>query len=114
MTHDSDNEWSAPFDNDECSDVTPVPYGDLHAVSPYVATPQAAVDRILSELAVTSSDYLIDLGCGTGNINITAARCYQVPGLGVDIDQDLVTSAVDTASGAGVRQDIKKYSNFHQ
>ena len=36
----SDLAWSAPFDNDDVSSVTPVPYGDLHTVSPYVATPQ--------------------------------------------------------------------------
>jgi hypothetical protein len=31
---------------------TPVPYGDLHAVSPFVATPQAAIDTILTHLKV--------------------------------------------------------------
>ena len=38
----TDLDWSAPFDNDEVSSVIPVPYGDLHTVSPYVATPQVS------------------------------------------------------------------------
>ena len=40
MAPDTLDTWAAPFDNAECSLVTPVPYGDLHSVSPYVATPQ--------------------------------------------------------------------------
>ena len=40
MMTDTDTDWSAPFDNEDVSSVTPVPYGDLHTVSPYVATPQ--------------------------------------------------------------------------
>ena len=62
----SDDEWNAPFSSDDCSAVTPVPYGDLHSVSPYVATPQAAIDLILTELRLGQSDFLIDLGCGWG------------------------------------------------
>ena len=40
MALDTLDTWAAPFDNAECSLVTPVPYSDLHSVSPYVATPQ--------------------------------------------------------------------------
>ena len=119
----TDLEWSAPFDNDEVSSVTPVPYGDLHTVSPYVATPQvcfkgifkylrlrlrdfmfveAAIDLILSSLAVDASDYLVDLGCGVGSINVTAATRYGVGGLGVDIDPSLVRRASQAAEEAGV------------
>ena len=97
-----DDSWSAPFDNDDCSTVTPVPYGDLHNVSPYVATPQAAIDLLLSELSVTSSDLLVDLGCGVGSINITAARRYNTPGVGVDIDPDLIKTCEVSAKEAGM------------
>ena len=88
MLVESDDEWLAPFSS-ECNAVTPVPYGDLHSVSPYVATPQAAIDLILEELKLNSEDFLIDLGCGLGTINISAAVKYKTPGLGVDIDKDL-------------------------
>ena len=43
MALDTLDTWAAPFDNAECSLVTPVPYGDLHSVSPYVATPQVII-----------------------------------------------------------------------
>ena len=98
----TDLAWSAPFDNDEVSSVTPVPYGDLHTVSPYVATPQAAIDLILSSLELDHSDCLLDLGCGVGSINVTAARRYGTVGVGVDIDPDLVRRASEAAEEAGV------------
>ena len=46
MALDTLDTWAAPFDNAECSLVTPVPYGDLHSVSPYVATPQVRLRSI--------------------------------------------------------------------
>ena len=45
MALDTLDTWAAPFDNAECSLVTPVPYGDLHSVSPYVATPQVTLSH---------------------------------------------------------------------
>ena len=98
----SDDEWNAPFSSSSCSSVTPVPYGDLHTMSPYVATPQAAIDLILTELRLSQSDFLIDLGCGVGTINISAAKQFKTGGLGVDIDKDLVAQAVQNSEQAGV------------
>ena len=51
---------------------------------------------------MTDSDYLIDLGCGVGSINVTAASRYGVRGLGVDIDPELVERAGQAAQEAGV------------
>ena len=68
---------------------------------------QAAIDLILSELQVTCSDFLVDLGCGTGNINITAASRHSVSGLGVDIDSDLVKEAQKNATQAGIFSEKK-------
>ena len=98
----SDDEWNAPFSSSDCSSVTPVPYGDLHSVSPYVATPQAAIDLILTQLRLSQEDFLIDLGCGVGTINICAATRFQTAGLGVDIDRDLVDQARQSSVAAGV------------
>ena len=53
-------------------------------------------------MAVSDSDYLVDLGCGVGSINVTAASRYGVTGLGVDIDPDLVGRATEAAEKAGV------------
>ena len=63
---------------------------------------QAAIDLILSSLDLQPSDCLIDLGCGVGSINVTAAQRYGTRGVGVDIDPDLVLRASQAAEEAGV------------
>merc|ERR1719147_601764 len=97
-------EWAPPFPSCGGPETgTPAPYGDLHAVSPFVATPQAAIDLIMTELNLGPQDFLIDLGCGQGTINITAAKKHRVKGLGVDIDPSLVEEASASAAQQGVR-----------
>jgi len=103
----SDDEWNAPFSSGDCSNITPVPYGDLHTVSPYVATPQAAIDLILTQLDLEQDDFLIDLGCGVGTINICAAKRFSTGGLGVDIDPDLVDQATHFSQTAEVANMVK-------
>jgi len=98
----ADAEWSAPFQ--EIDTQTTVPYGDLHVSSPFVATPQKAIDLLLERLKVRDSDFLIDLGCGHGTVNITAAKTYGAGGLGVDIEEELVNIATENASVANVQQ----------
>jgi len=98
-----EDEWQAPFSNPDCDLIaTPIPYGDLHTVSPYVATPPAAVELLLSGLRLTAQDFLVDLGCGTGTINLMAARQTGTPGLGVDIEPGLVAAAARAGEAAGL------------
>ena len=51
-----DDAWSPPFHEVETQ--TAVPYGDLHALSPFVATPLKAIDIILENLDLDSKDFL--------------------------------------------------------
>eukprot|EP00088_Acartia_fossae_P006548 TRINITY_DN13014_c0_g1_i2.p1 TRINITY_DN13014_c0_g1~~TRINITY_DN13014_c0_g1_i2.p1 ORF type:complete len:179 (+),score=11.74 TRINITY_DN13014_c0_g1_i2:52-588(+) len=94
------DEWSAPFH--DIDTVTAVPYGDLHTVSPFVATPEHAIHTILHHLQLTPQDFLVDLGCGHGTINVIAAKKYSVRGLGVDIEPGLVEIAKENAIKEGV------------
>ncbi|XP_023332505.1 uncharacterized protein LOC111704491 [Eurytemora carolleeae] len=89
--NEGDSAWAAPFQDLETQ--TAVPYGDLHALSPFVATPQKAIDLILDTLQISKTDYLVDLGCGHGTINITAAKRYGASDLGVDIEPELIAIA---------------------
>ena len=73
------------------------------AGAPYVPTPTAIVDRMLTLAKVGPSDYLIDLGSGDGRLVITAVAKYKARGgMGVEIDRDLVKLATDHAEKAGV------------
>jgi SAM-dependent methyltransferase len=74
---------------------------------PYVATPQAVVDKMLEIANVTGDDYLIDLGCGDGRIPITAAQRFGTKALGVDIDPIRVQQANTNAAGARVTDKVE-------
>jgi hypothetical protein len=76
---------------------------DPVAGAPYVPTPTAIVDRMLTLAKVGSDDYVIDLGSGDGRLVITSVAKYNARGgLGIDIDPNLVKLATDNAQKAGV------------
>lgn len=73
------------------------------AGGPYVPTPHAIADRMLTLANVGPGDYLIDLGSGDGRLVIAAVAKYKARGAtGVEIDADLVRQATDEARRAGV------------
>lgn len=53
---------------------------------PYVATPQAVVDKLLEMASIQPGDVVYDLGCGDGRVVVTAAKRYGVKAIGFDID----------------------------
>jgi hypothetical protein len=82
---------------------------------PYVPSPDSAVSAMLREAAVGPGDYLIDLGSGDGKIVRTAAKLFGARGLGVEIQDQLVTLSNELAKQEGtadrvrfVKQDLFK------
>jgi SAM-dependent methyltransferase len=69
---------------------------------PYVQTPLPVVDAMLGIAGARAGDRLIDLGSGDGRLVIEAARRYGVPGLGVELDPNLVELSRERARQAGV------------
>lgn len=76
---------------------------------PYVPTPQAVVDYMLTMAKVTSSDYLIDLGSGDGRIVVTAAKKFGTRGFGVDLNPVRVDEANENARKNGVADKVAFY-----
>ena len=73
------------------------------AGAPYVPTPHAIADRMLSLAEVGPEDYLIDLGSGDGRLVIAAVEKRKARGAaGIEIDADLVKQSTDQAKRAGV------------
>ena len=73
------------------------------AGAPYVPTPYAIADRMLTLANVGPDDYLIDLGSGDGRLVIAAVEKYKARGAaGIEIDPDLVKQSTETAKKAGV------------
>lgn len=74
---------------------------------PFVPTPQAVVDRMLSIAQVKQGDILYDLGSGDGRIVITAARQYGARGVGIDLDPVRIREARANATKAGVDGQVR-------
>ncbi|MET0858690.1 MAG: methyltransferase domain-containing protein [Telluria sp.] len=74
---------------------------------PFVPTPQAVVDRMLSMADVKKNDVLYDLGSGDGRIVITAAKRYGTRGIGIDLDPARIEEARNNARKAGVDKQVK-------
>jgi SAM-dependent methyltransferase len=69
---------------------------------PYVQTPMAVVDAMLELAGARAGDRLVDLGSGDGRLVIRAAQRFGIPGLGVDLDPNLVALSEQRARDAGV------------
>ena len=74
---------------------------------PYVPTPDAVVDAMLTMAKVTGNDVLYDLGSGDGRIPITAASKFGTRGVGIDLNPVRVSEANENAKKAGVTDKVK-------
>ena len=74
---------------------------------PYVPSPNPVVEAMLKLAGVTSSDTVLDLGCGDGRIVITAAKDYGAHAMGVDLNPERITEARANAAKAGVESLVK-------
>jgi tRNA G37 N-methylase Trm5 len=76
-------------------------------LAPYVVAPQRAVDKMLNMANLKPGETLYDLGCGDGEIIITAAKRYRVKAVGVEISEYLARKAVENARKNGVQNQVK-------
>ena len=70
-------------------------------LAPFVVTPLAVADRMMAMAKVGPSDRVVDLGCGTGELCLAAAR-LGAQAIGYDIDADRVQQATSAASAANL------------
>ncbi len=87
---------------------------DENGAAPYVSTPQAVVDTMLSMAGVSEGDVVYDLGSGDGRIPIRAAEKYGARGVGVEIKPELVEKARKKAKERGVydRVEFRRHDLF--
>lgn len=75
---------------------------------PFVRSTPEVIDQMLVLARVKPNDLLYDIGSGDGAIVIRAAKKYGVKGVGIEIDQGLVTKARDNAFRENV-QDLVEF-----
>jgi tRNA G37 N-methylase Trm5 len=72
----------------------------------WVPSPPEVIAAMLSAAKVGPQDVVYDLGCGEGEILITAAKQYGARGVGVDLDPVRIRNAKRNAVTAGVADRI--------
>jgi SAM-dependent methyltransferase len=76
-------------------------------LAPYVPAPEKAVDRMLSMARLRPGETLFDLGCGNGNILITAVQRYKVKAVGIEISDRLARNAAERVRKEGLSDEIR-------
>ena len=94
-------------------------YGQQHAkhyansLAPYVVSPQEIVDRMLELADLKPGEKLYDLGSGDGRVLITAVVRFKAKAVGIEISDDLVSSANDRIHRLGLDSDARViHGNF--
>ena len=76
-------------------------------LAPFVPTPPAVVERMLTLGEVGPSDVLYDLGCGDGRIVVIAAKRFGARAVGVDIDSRRIRQAKANARRHRVQHRVR-------
>ncbi|QCX82850.1 Ubiquinone/menaquinone biosynthesis C-methyltransferase UbiE (plasmid) [Streptomyces sp. YIM 121038] len=89
------------FDVQRTYDLASKTYNELRDLSSSLVT---VTDTITRNLDISSGDRILDVGCGTGSVSLSAARLATGAGsvVGVDISQSMVEFARINARNAGV------------
>jgi precorrin-6B methylase 2 len=75
---------------------------------PFVTTPTKVVDRMLELARVTTSDVVMDLGCGDGRILMAALEGFGARmAIGYEIREDLVRAAQELFDSRGLGDRVR-------
>jgi SAM-dependent methyltransferase len=74
----------------------------LPDLSPFKPSEPAVAERMLRVAEIHAGDVLYDLGCGDGQIVVTAAKQFGIRAVGVDIDPRRISEARARARRSGV------------
>jgi hypothetical protein len=73
-------------------------------LAPFLATPDAIVERMLAMAEIRPGEVLYDLGCGDGQIVVTAAQRHGIRCVGIEVDARRIAEARERARNAGVER----------
>lgn len=62
--------------------------------------------RLIEQLNLESNNRVLDIGCGEGEFLIRVAERYDITGIGVDRNLDIITRAEQKAKERGLSQDL--------
>ena len=72
----------------------------------YEATPYSALELLFAHYQLTSSDHIVDFGCGKGRLNFFIHHLFQASVVGVEMNETLYQEAIENQTSY-----VKKYKN---
>lgn len=77
------------------------------SLGPFLSTPDDLIRPLLDLAEVTSTDLVVDIGCGDGRLVVAASAATGCRARGVEIDAGLVARARQRVSGAGLTASVE-------
>ena len=76
-------------------------------ISPYFASPNLVIHRLLTLAKMKKGETLYDLGSGDGRTLVIAATEFGAKGVGIELREDLIRKAVATILRYGLQDSLK-------
>jgi len=76
-------------------------------ISPFVASPETVIRRLLTMAELKPGEIFVDLGAGDGRPVIIAAREFGARAIGVELREDLVKQAMRKVMELGLQDRVK-------
>ncbi len=76
-------------------------------ISPFVASPESVIRRLLTMAELKPGEIFVDLGAGDGRPVIIAAREFGARAIGVELREDLVKQAMRKVMELGLQDRVK-------
>ena len=90
-------------------------YEESRGETPWVPSPDEAIETMLRLAKVGRGDVVYDLGCGDGRVVIMAAQKFGAKAVGIDIEPVRIGEANLAAQAAGVAGNVRFVEqDFHQ
>jgi SAM-dependent methyltransferase len=80
----------------------------------YEPTPYSALEKLFAEYKLTSSDYIVDFGCGKGRLNFFIHHLFQSSVTGVEMNEKLFEEALENKANYLIKaKENKDKIQFH-
>ncbi len=76
-------------------------------ISPFVASPESVIRRLLTMAELKPGEIFVDLGAGDGRPAVIAAKEFGAVAIGIEIREDLAKQAMRRVSELGLQDRVK-------
>jgi cyclopropane fatty-acyl-phospholipid synthase-like methyltransferase len=74
----------------------------------YEPTPYSALEKLFEEYELTSSDHIVDFGCGKGRLNFFIHHLFQASVIGIEMSEKLYEEAMENKANYLIKAKKKR------